>query len=84
MEQAAQQVLDARKAEEERCAALGQPCPLATLYDTDAMLKELAKAHAALDKAVDAAYGYKNPPDDARRVAFLFERYLALTTRTGV
>ena len=48
-----------------------------------------AKAHAALDKAVDAAYiaaekaAGRKPPrlgTDAERVAFLFERYQALTS----
>ena len=49
----------------------------------------LVKAHAALDKAVDAAYlaaektAGRKPPKlttDAERVAFLFERYQALTS----
>jgi hypothetical protein len=47
------------------------------------------KAHQALDRAVDAAYiaaekaaGRKPPKftSDAERVAFLFERYQALTS----
>jgi hypothetical protein len=50
------------------------------------MPPNLNKAHAQLDKAVDAAYGYKptlsraegGGKDDAARVAFLFERYQAL------
>ena len=49
----------------------------------------LVKAHQALDRAVDAAYiaaekadGSKPPKlaSDAERVAFLFERYQALTS----
>ena len=49
----------------------------------------LVKAHATLDKAVDAAYiaaeksAGRKPPKlgtDAERVAFLFERYQALTS----
>jgi hypothetical protein len=44
------------------------------------MPPELVKAHAALDKAVDAAYQYKCGKDDAARVAFLFERYQQLTS----
>jgi hypothetical protein len=44
------------------------------------MPPELVKAHAALDKAVDAAYQYKGGKDDAARVAFLFERYQQLTS----
>lgn len=44
----------------------------------------LTRAHAALDRAVDAAYrldgGQRSYADDARRVAFLFRRYAALTS----
>jgi hypothetical protein len=49
----------------------------------------LVKAHQVLDRAVDAAYiaaekaaGRKPPKltSDAERVAFLFERYQALTS----
>jgi hypothetical protein len=39
------------------------------------MPQGLAKAHAALDKAVDNAYGYKGEQTDAARVAFLFGLY---------
>jgi len=62
---------------------------LADLYDPLTMPPKLVKAHAALDKAVDAAYlaaeraaGRKSPKfgTDAERVAFLFERYQALTS----
>ena len=76
---AAQGVLDARAAEAKRCAAAGQGCSLADLYDPLTMPPELRKAHQKLDKAVDAAYGYKGRADDAERVAFLFERYQALS-----
>lgn len=79
IEAAAQAVLDARQAEEDRCKAQGQKCSLAMLYAADAMPADLIKAHHALDKAVDAAYGYKGSKDDAARVAFLFERYQQLT-----
>ena len=48
------------------------------------MPANLLKAHQALDKAVDAAYGYKggatNTNSDAARVAFLFERYQQITS----
>jgi len=44
------------------------------------MPPELTKAHQALDKAVDAAYGRKKFTSEAERVAFLFERYQALIT----
>ncbi len=39
------------------------------------MPAELVKAHQALDKAVDAAYGVRGFESEAKRVAFLFERY---------
>jgi len=48
---------------------------LADLYDPVAMPPDLRKAHQALDKAVDAAYGKKTFASDAERVAFLFELY---------
>jgi hypothetical protein len=38
------------------------------------------KAHQALDKAVDAAYGRKNFALDTERVAFLFELYHQYTS----
>ena len=50
----------------------------ADLYDPLAMPVELIKAHAALDKAVDNAYGYKGGKEDASRVAFLFALYQQL------
>ncbi len=79
IETAAQQILNARKAEEELCTQQGQKYSLATLYAAGNMPADLLKAHNALDKAVDAAYGYKGGKDDAARVAFLFERYQKLT-----
>jgi len=72
VEAAAQSILDAREMYPESS--------LADLYDPTAMPPELVKAHAALDKAVDAAYGYKGGKDDAARVAYLFERYQELTS----
>ena len=62
---------------------------LADLYDPLSMPPVLVKAHQALDRAVDVAYiaaekaaGRKPPKlgSDAERVAFLFERYQALTS----
>jgi hypothetical protein len=41
---------------------------------------EMGEAHQQLDKAVDAAYAYKGPPDDASRVAFLFGLYEQMTS----
>ena len=81
IETAAQGVLDAR--------AQFPDSTLADLYDPLTMPPALVKAHAALDKAVDAAYiaaektAGRKPPKlstDAERVAFLFERYQALTS----
>ena len=67
IETAAQGVLDAR--------ARYPDSSLADLYDPLTMPPELVKAHAKLDKAVDAAYGYKGANSDAERVAFLFGLY---------
>ncbi len=81
IETAAQAVLDTR--------AQFPDATLADLYDPLTMPPALVKAHAALDKAVDAAYlaaekaAGRKPPrltTDAERVAFLFERYQALTS----
>ena len=72
VEQAAQAVLDAR--------ALFPDATLADLYDPLAMPPELRRAHAALDRAVDAAYGKKGFAADAERVAFLFDLYRQTTS----
>jgi hypothetical protein len=81
IESTAQSVLDARAAFPE--------ATLADLYDPLSMPPALVKAHQALDRAIDAAYiaaekaaGRKAPKlsSDAERVAFLFERYQALTS----
>jgi hypothetical protein len=53
---------------------------LADLYDPLTMPANLLKAHQALDKAVDAGYGYKGANTDAARQAFLFECYQQLTS----
>lgn len=50
--------------------------PRATLLT---MFPDLVKAHHALDKTVDAAYGKTSFKTEAERVAFLFERYQQLT-----
>ena len=65
--QKAQAVLDAR----------GQfpDSSLADLYDPNTMPPVLTKAHAALDSAVDKLYRKAPFPDNAARVAFLFEPY---------
>lgn len=67
---AAQAVLDAR--------ATFPNASLADLYDPAAMPAALAKAHQALDRAVDAAYGAPTFKSEAARVAFLFELYQRL------
>lgn len=70
---AAQAVLDARKHYQE----VSENAPtLAKLYNTYMIdpYPELTKAHIALDKAVDKAYGYKGKGDDASRVEFLLKR----------
>ncbi|MER3547308.1 MAG: hypothetical protein C4338_06755 [Rhodanobacteraceae bacterium] len=76
IEMCAQAVLDARAAH--------TGATLAQLYDPATMPPALTRAHAALDRAVDAAYrldgGPRSYADDARRVAFLFRRYAALTS----
>lgn len=72
IEKVAQLVLDAR--------AVHVNASLADLYDPLTMPANLLKAHQQLDKAVDAAYDYKGANTDAARVAFLFERYQALTS----
>ena len=84
IEAAAQAVLDARAAHQTGLPAGTAPSTLAQLYDPTTMPANLAKAHSALDKAVDAAYkedgsatSYAN---DGERVAFLFKRYAALTS----
>ena len=84
IEAAAQAVLDAWAVHQTHASAGTAPSTLAQLYDPTTMPANLAKAHAALDKAVDAAYkadaataSYTN---DGERVAFLFKRYAALTS----
>ncbi|MBX9893924.1 MAG: N-6 DNA methylase [Nitrosomonas sp.] len=72
IEATAQAVLNAR--------ALFPNATLADLYDPLAMPPELVRAHQTLDRAVDAAYGKKSFASEAERVAFLFERYQAITS----
>ena len=49
------------------------PWPTSTIRLT--MPPDLVKAHQALDRAVDAAYGRHDFKSEADRVAFLFELY---------
>lgn len=53
---------------------------LADLYDPLVMPADLREAHRALDKAVDAVYGYRGGRDDAARVAYLFGLYKQLNS----
>ena len=73
---AAQSVLNARAAR--------PGATLADLYDPLTMPPDLLKAHHILDRAVDAAYGRRDFKTEAERVAFLFERYQALTAPLAV
>ncbi len=52
---------------------------LAALYDPESMPANLAKAHADLDRAVDACYRPKPFDSDRERVEFLFALYEKLT-----
>ncbi len=70
IEEAAEGVLEARKQ--------FPNSSLANLYDPITMPSALVKAHGALDKAVDAAYGKRSFTSEAERVAFLFEEYQKL------
>ena len=73
IEAAAQAVLDAR--------AQFPGATLADLYDPLTMPPALLKAHQALDKAVDAAYGKTGFKSEAERVAFLFDLYQRYSQR---
>lgn len=72
IETAAQALLDAR--------AQFPNATFADLYDPLTMPPQLVRAHQTLDRAVDAAYGKKSFASEAERVAFLFERYQAITS----
>lgn len=67
VEQAAQRVLDAR--------AQFPDATLADLYDPVAMPPSLAKAHARLDKAVDACYRRQPFTSERQRLEYLFALY---------
>jgi hypothetical protein len=70
IEKAAQGVLDARTSH--------PGATLADLYDPCSMPANLRKAHTVLDRAVDKAYGAPKFSSEAKRVAYLFERYTLL------
>jgi N-6 DNA Methylase len=84
IEAAAQGVLDARAIHQSGA----NKASLATLYSPTLMPANLRAAHAALDKAVDAAdaaqdKAAKNAKTDAQRVAFLFTLYARYTSLLG-
>ena len=74
IERHAQTVLD------ERARHLATGATLADLYDPVTMPPALAKAHTALDRAVDRAYRPAPFLTERDRVEHLFARYQALTT----
>jgi hypothetical protein len=73
IEVCAQAVLDAR--------AEFPGSSLADLYDPRTMPPTLTKAHTALDRAVDAAYGYRDTGSDSDRIAFLFDLYQRIISK---
>jgi len=71
-------IIDAGRAvEAARAVHPGQS--LADLYDPLAMPRNLRDAHGALDKVVDAAFGFRKKPADELRLARLFELYAQMT-----
>ncbi len=74
IERLAQAVLD------ERAKHLEKGATLADLYDPITMPPALAKAHAALDRAVDRAYRTAPFDTERARVEHLFTLYQSLTT----
>ena len=74
IERLAQAVLD------ERAKHLEKGATLADLYDPVTMPPGLAKAHAALDRAVDRAYRPAPFDSERARVEHLFSLYQSLTT----
>lgn len=77
IEEAAALVLEKRK--------VYAPATLAELYDpdNDFLYPELIRAHAQLDRAVEAAYGVDFAGDEAKITAHLFTLYQATTALTG-
>ncbi len=82
VEACAQEVLDARASYIDDAHAAGGKCTLADLYDpeNDFLYPRLAAAHAALDTAVEAAYGVDFAGDEEAIVAHLFTLYAALAS----
>jgi len=55
------------------------PATRAALYDPLTLPGDLAKAHAALDRAVDRCYRKQPFPDEQRRFEHLFTMYEQVT-----
>lgn len=72
VERAAQRVLDVREGYGE--------ASLADLYDPLTMPGDLAKAHAALDRAVDRCYRSQPFANERQRVEYLFRQYERLVS----
>jgi hypothetical protein len=72
VERAAQRVLDVRAAHPE--------ASLADLYDPLSMPGDLARAHAALDRAVDRCYRFRGFSGEVSRVEYLFQQYQRLAS----
>ena len=75
IKETAQAILDAR--------ATYPDSSLADLYDETTMPPELRKAHKENDKAVMAAYGFKQNMTESEIVAELFKMYEKLTKKKG-
>ena len=82
IEACTQNVLDAREFYKNQAQEAGATCSLADMYDpnNDFIYTRLTSAHAALDKAVEAAYGVNFNSNEEQIVAHLFTLYEALTT----
>ena len=76
VETVALQVLDARN--------LYSNSTLADLYDPNTMPIELVKAHKALDKAVDSAYGRRSFKTESERVNYLMKLHDEYTGQDSV
>ncbi|MCX7424863.1 MAG: class I SAM-dependent DNA methyltransferase, partial [Planctomycetia bacterium] len=72
VERAAQKVLDVREAYPD--------ASLADLYDPLSMPADLAKSHAALDRAVDRCYRSRPFAGEVNRIEYLFKEYQRLAS----
>ena len=81
VEACAQAVLDAREQYVAQAREAGLTCSLADMYDPENafLYPALTRAHAALDAAVEEAYGVNFAGDEERIVAHLFSLYEQLS-----